>query len=919
VTDSSFGTNLQGMADGRQKVVGIDSHLYARAFIVSTDERHLVAIVNADIWAVSPVVKAELLKRLSRIAPDVFREDNLLISGTHTHSAPGGYTDYLLYEETGGGFDPHSFECVVHGMVTAVANAYASLAPGKVYVKKGPVDDCGRQRSLQAYLRNPEKEREFWTKQNAPRPGDTDPEMLLLKFVAIDKGLERPIGVLSWYAIHPTDYGQLNHYISGDNKGNASARFEEAMRASGSFVAAFANSSCGDVSGSVELGRIPDGYGDRKQVEKHGEKQYKTARHLFDTATEADLLTGSIASRHTRVDMSNVSIKDVAGARTWPSALGLSFAAGSTEDSVAVVAVDIPVLKQITGGKVSLDLIEGLAEGAPPLNVDWSGYQTKRDAVAAVMQFKFGGWLPTVQFAKAHHPKPIVLAPGRLETPITPQVLPLQILKIGSLAVLGIPAEITTMAGRRLVDAVAKPLYDVDVKHVALATYANDYAQYISTKEEYDAQHYEGASTPFGPYTLKAYEQEFRSLADTLKNPKGPGPGKDRTPGTAPTARRVTFRNVTDTTVGVKVFDQSDKVAGSFLGSPRDEFRLLPRSDQACWLGDDEAQAWINDSAWVEHINPHQLVLVDERGGRITTYEPPFAADRYYKSRALVAERQPDGRGRIIYAGIDPQQNIYETTQPSLTGNWTAPRAFSGQAKELTIGKDGNDKTLIYYVGMDDKIYTTRQPASGGAWSQHVVGVNPKGRLVTVGRDLDGRVELFLTNENDTIIQTWETGRGTWESRDHGVKACAIAVGSFADGRLTFLYARRDDARVHQISQVTPNAAWGSPFTLDAWAKTMTIWRAPDGALTLFYAGRDDRIYALWQKDKAGPWDKHERLDGHARRIAALTGADGRPELVYVGMDDRVYQTAQQKNGSWSADRILGEPRVAAQGRLAVV
>ena len=54
--------------------------------------------------------------------------------------------------------------------------AHASLAPGRIYVNRGDVVDCGRNRSPQAYVRNPQAERDHWG-------ADTDREMLLLKFV----------------------------------------------------------------------------------------------------------------------------------------------------------------------------------------------------------------------------------------------------------------------------------------------------------------------------------------------------------------------------------------------------------------------------------------------------------------------------------------------------------------------------------------------------------------------------------------------------------------------------------------------------------------------------------------------------------------------------------------------------------------
>lgn len=43
--------------------------------------------------------------------------------------------------------------------------------------------------------------------------------------------------------------------------------------------------------------------------------------------------------------------------------------------------------------------------------------------------------------------------------------------------------------------------------HVVLAGLTNTYSSYVTTREEYGAQRYEGASTIFGPHTLDAYIQ----------------------------------------------------------------------------------------------------------------------------------------------------------------------------------------------------------------------------------------------------------------------------------------------------------------------------------------------------------------------------------------------------------------------------
>jgi hypothetical protein len=113
---------------------------------------------------------------------------------------------------------------------------------------------------------------------------------------------------------------------------------------------------------------------------------------------------------------------------------------------------------------------------------------------------------------KGHLPKPIVL----VTKDVTPSTLPIQQFNIGQFLLLAVPAEFTSMAGwmlKKELLAVHRALYGTE--YVALAGYANAYAQYVTTKAEYDLQHYEGASTLFGPHTLEAYVQEFKVLART--------------------------------------------------------------------------------------------------------------------------------------------------------------------------------------------------------------------------------------------------------------------------------------------------------------------------------------------------------------------------------------------------------------------
>jgi neutral ceramidase len=498
VTGPAAELGMMGMASIEQKTEGIHSRLFARAFIVcDQNSNKRVVILSADIWSCTQAVKMEVVKRLKAIyRNDLYTIDNVLLSGTHTHSGPGGYSHYALFNLSILGFDKQNFECIVNGMVQAIKKAHENLSPGKIYIKSGKVEDCGNNRSPIAYEQNP-------TNEKIKYSGNTDTEMLLIKFVKND-GEE--IGCINWYAIHPTNRGNKNKLITGDNKGYASYLFEKEKRtdinAKETFIAAFANSNCGDISGNVKYG-VPDLVHDFAHMKEYGEKQFNKAKELYNSANKQ--VTGEVDYRHTHVDFSKVKIEGTNN-RTYPAALGTSMIAGSTEDSKSefgiIEGIKATLTGDLPGGQKNLileaiNLISGLVTG-----------------------FKVPGILED-EMKKGHYPKPIVFAQGLAEPyPLSPEVLPLQIIRIGNLVLLGTSFELTTMSGRRLRESVLEILKSTGVDNLVLATYANAYSGYVTTKEEYDVQHYEGASTHFGPFTLMALQQEFGKLTTALKDRK---------------------------------------------------------------------------------------------------------------------------------------------------------------------------------------------------------------------------------------------------------------------------------------------------------------------------------------------------------------------------------------------------------------
>jgi len=83
---------------------------------------------------------------------------------------------------------------------------------------------------------------------------------------------------------------------------------------------------------------------------------------------------------------------------------------------------------------------------------------------------------------------------------------------------------------------------------VLVQGYANDYAGYVTTPEEYDAQRYEGGHTMFGRWELAAYVQEVTRLAIAMRDGESDRPttsaGPSRQNPLAPDEKPVRCRAV---------------------------------------------------------------------------------------------------------------------------------------------------------------------------------------------------------------------------------------------------------------------------------------------------------------------------------------------------------------------------------------
>jgi len=459
----------------------------------------------------SQLTKKRVIEKLTETFPDgLYTERNVVLSSTHTHSGPAGYMQYLLFNIPNLGFVQDALDAFVNGIVKSIVRAHESMQPGKLRLGKSEVmEEANINRSPTSYLANPPEER-------ARYASDTDKGMVQVNFLNL---AEEPLGVLNWYAVHPTSMNYSNHLISGDNKGAASQMFEkmvnpESLAGEAPFVASFASTNLGDVSPNI-LGPkcIDTGLPcDLEHSTCEGRTQNCIASgpgvDMFDStkiiaerqlAVSWDLLyeergqteiEGPLQFIHQWINMSNfeVNLSDGSKVSTCPPAMGYSFAAGTTD------------------GPGEFDFVQGELTGNP----FW-------DFVSHLLKE------PTPEQVACHAPKPILLDTGELDFPYPwhPSIVDTQVIRLGDLYILAVPGEFTTMSGRRLREAVEAGLKkmlkdEAENSTVVIAGLSNSYTHYVATYEEYQKQRYEAASTIYGPHTLEAYMQQYRGLVEDM-------------------------------------------------------------------------------------------------------------------------------------------------------------------------------------------------------------------------------------------------------------------------------------------------------------------------------------------------------------------------------------------------------------------
>jgi neutral ceramidase len=505
---------MLGWGNPKNAALGVGLPLWARAVVLrdpATDRK--IAYLCADVCFITLLLRRRTIEALCALRLGL-GEHNTLLTATHTHSGPNGFSGQLYHNISAPGFSDRVFRGLVQGFTAALHEADRRRAPGRVYYHRGDVPESATilfNRSVEAYNRNVDV---------APLPRDRRDEAVdrTVRLLRFDDLTGRPVGALSWLGVHPTTIHYDNQRLHPDHKGLAAielTRWAHERYGARDFVAIFAQGAGGDVTPNYRyhrrrglmIGRHDD---DLESAHYCGEAQARVARQVLERAPEDGTeLHGPLDGRVRYVPLAERSVEarftDGREAKTTTSArIGLAMALGTDEGPG-------PLFKLAWLSKLLRDKRARAGDDPKVPFVDLG--VGRRGRLFDVLSVE-SPLLTSLPAPAMEHFRRLLRA-GALGEAWVPSVLPIQVLRLGGLLVSGLPCEPTVVAGRRLQATVraaaASPPLDVVVNG-----YANGYGSYLCTEEEYAEQHYEAACTLYGPWTLAAYRAELSSLVACL-------------------------------------------------------------------------------------------------------------------------------------------------------------------------------------------------------------------------------------------------------------------------------------------------------------------------------------------------------------------------------------------------------------------
>ena len=111
ITGEPAECGMLGYGVASQQTTGLHTRLRARAFVIAAADARLLLVV-CELPLLLESVHREVLRRLAASYGALYTLDNVMLTATHTHCAPGGYSEHVLYNSNTHGFRPQIFGAI---------------------------------------------------------------------------------------------------------------------------------------------------------------------------------------------------------------------------------------------------------------------------------------------------------------------------------------------------------------------------------------------------------------------------------------------------------------------------------------------------------------------------------------------------------------------------------------------------------------------------------------------------------------------------------------------------------------------------------------------------------------------------------------------------------------------------------------
>ncbi|MFJ7280416.1 glycosyl hydrolase family 32 [Kitasatospora sp. NPDC098663] len=281
----------------------------------------------------------------------------------------------------------------------------------------------------------------------------------------------------------------------------------------------------------------------------------------------------------------------------------------------------------------------------------------------------------------------------------------------------------------------------------------------------------------------------------------------------------------------------------------------------------------------------------------------------------------PDVRGRLNVLALDAADRSMlrrVQTDPD-TDTWSDWEVFGTPAGAVpALGRNTDGRLEVFSLAPDGANLHHRIQRTDGSWTDWEVFGGPAGAAPAVARNADGRLEVFAPAPDGTLIarrRQTSPGSTTWDDWDpdfSGPVGAPPVVAANADGRLeVFVLAPGGTALLHRW-QTSAGGAWSAweHFGTPAGAAPR-VSRDGTGRLNVTaIAPSGTAAFHRRQSVPNGGWDAWQPLLGWSTAAPlTIAGADGRLEALTLspGGERLAHRWQSAPAGTWAPADVSGE------------